>query len=108
MVTSKFQERITLLVELAVRLNMMLDEVLSSEVFVVRPGEAFEGEKMEAAEDSDQAGIQEGPVLCTMELGLARWIPGEAPVLELEKEKKQKVVVLKAKVLLESFLDTGG
>lgn len=93
-----------MLVNLAGRLNKMFDEVISSdfEVFVVRPGEKFDGKKMEDT-DGIQAGIQETPALCTTHLGLIKRIP----VGTLwERGKKQKMVVLKAKVLLESFFDT--
>lgn len=103
-VTSKFEEKIASLVELAGRLNRMFDEVISGdfEVVVVRPGEKFDGKKMEDADDGP-AGIEKAPVLCTTHLGLLKRIP----VGTLwERGKKQKMVVLKAEVLLESFLNT--
>lgn len=103
-VTSKFEEKIVLLVELAGRLNRMLDEVISSdfEVLVVRPGEKFDDKRMEDA-DGGPAGVEEASVLCTTHLGLIKRIP----VGTLwERGKKQKMIVLKAKVLSESFLNT--
>lgn len=105
-IASKFKERITLLVTLAGRLGKMFDEVISSdfEVFLARPRDGFEGKDMEAS-DEGQAGVpQEGSaVLCTTHLGLIK----QVPVGTLwEKGEKQQVMVLKAKVLLESFLDT--
>lgn len=103
-VTSRFKEKITLLVELAWRLNKLFDDVISGdfEVFIVRPGEKFEEEDMEDT-DGDQTGIQDGPVLCATHLGLIKQIPVGASLWE--KGKKHTVMVLKAKVLLESFLD---
>ena len=103
-VASKFEERIALLVELAGLLGKMFDEVISSdfEVFIARPSEKFEEKMMEDA-DGDQVGIQEASVLCATHLGLIKRLP----VGTLwEKGKKQKITVLKAKVLLESFLNT--
>ncbi|KAF8552292.1 hypothetical protein OG21DRAFT_1416382 [Imleria badia] len=103
-VTTKFGEKITSLVELAGRLGKMFDEVISSdfEVFIVRPGEKFDDKMMEDM-DGDQAGIQEGPVLCTTHLGLIKRMPMGTSLWE--RGKKQKVTVLKAKVLLESSLN---
>jgi hypothetical protein len=62
----------------------------------------FEDKIMEDA-DGDQAGIREASVLCATHLGLIKRLP----VGTLwERGKKQKITVLKAKVLLESFLNT--
>ena len=102
-VTFKFEEKITLLVELAGLLGKMFDEVISSdfEVFIAGPGEKFEDKTMEDA-DGDQAVIQEASVLCVTHLGLIKRLP----VGTLwERGKKKKITVLKAKVLLESFLN---
>ena len=102
-VTFKFEERITLLVELAGLLGKMFDEVISSdfEVFIAGPGEKFEDKMMDDV-NGNQAGIQEASVLCTTHLGLIKRIP----VGTLwEKGKKEKITVLKAKVLLESVLN---
>jgi hypothetical protein len=93
-----------LLVQLVGLLSKMFDEVTSSdfEVFIAGPGEKFEDKMMEDA-DGDQAGIQEASVLCATHLGLIKRLP----VGTLwEKGKKQKITVLKAKVLLESLLNT--
>ena len=84
----------------------MFDEVISSdfEVFIARPGEKFEDKTMEDA-DGDQPVIQQASVLCATHLGLIKRLP----VGTLwEKGKKQKITVLKAKVLLESFLNVEG
>jgi hypothetical protein len=99
-VTSKFEEKITLLVQLAGLLSKMFDGVISSdfEVFISGPGEKFEEKMMEDME-GDQAGIQEASVLCTTHLGLTKRLP----VGTLwERGRKQKIMVVKARVLLES------
>lgn len=103
-VTSMFQEKITSLVELAVRLGKMFDEVISSdfEVFLPRPGEKFEDKMMEDA-DGEQTGIQDASVLCATHLGLIKRVPVGTSLWE--KGKKQKITVLKAQVLLESPFD---
>ena len=103
-VTCKFKQKIALLVELAVRLNKLFDEIISSdfEILVVQPGEKFESKNMEDT-DGDQAGVQGASVLCATHLGLIKRVP----VGTLwEKGGKQEMTALKAKVLLESFLDT--
>ena len=106
--TSKFEEKITLLVELAGLLGKMFDEVISSdfEVFIAAPGEKFKDKTMEDAEgDSDQSGIQDASVLCATHLGLTKRLP----VGTLwERGKKQKMIVLKARVLFESRFKHGG
>ena len=103
-VTSQFEQRISSLVELAVRLGKMFDEVISSdfEVFIARPGEKFEDKVMEDT-DGDQVGVKEETVLCATHLGLVKRMPMGTSLWE--KGKKQKITVLKAKVLLQSFLD---
>ena len=101
--TSKFKKKISMLVDLAGLLGRIIDEVISSdfEVFIARPGEKFEDKMMDDA-NGNQAGIQEASVLCTTHLGLIKRIP----VGTLwEKGKKEKITVLKAKVLLESVLN---
>ena len=102
--TSKFEEKITSLVELAGGLGKIFDEIISCdfEVFIAMPGEKFEGRIMDDA-DGGQAGVQETSVLCATHLGLIKRLP----VGTLwERGKKQKIAVLKAMVLLEPFLNT--
>ena len=103
-VVSKFEEKVSLLIELAGRLSKMFDEVISSdfEVFIVKPGEKFQPKMMEDADD-DQTTVEEAPVLCTTQIGLRKWVPLGAL---WEKGRKRKIVVLKAKIVLESFLNT--
>ena len=103
-VSSEFKQRITSLVELAARLGKTFDEVISSdfEVFTARPGDKLDCETMENT-DGCHAGADEETVLCATHLGLTKRIP-LGPSL-WEKGKKRMVTVLKAKVLLVSFLD---
>lgn len=105
--SSMFENKILSAVLLAGRLNQMISGVTSGdfEVFVVRPGETFHWGIME--EDMNGSGeMQDGTgtpqaVLCTSEIGLIKRVqPGTA-----EKETKTKTMI-KAKVILESFLDT--
>ena len=96
-ITSEFGERITSLVKLAGRFQMMLEKARNFKVFIARSGGAFDGAefKDESADDTEDVITQSAPVLCATSIGLIKQIPlGE------------KVVVLKAKVLLESFLET--
>jgi hypothetical protein len=109
--SSMFQKKILAAVSLGVRLNQMIGGVVSGdfEVFVVRPGEMFHGGMME--EDTDGSG--DGPpvqgtaggtetvqtVLCTSEFGLTKWV-------QLGTGEKETKTVIKAKVILESFLDS--
>ena len=69
----------------------MLSSAHDFEVFVARPGETFNGGSME-----DTEGTQEAAVLCTTSIGLIKRVP---------LETGESVVALKAKVMLESFLD---
>ena len=104
-ITSKFEDRLTLLVTLAGHLNKSFNEVISSdfEVFLARPGDAFQSKNMEESDEGQARGQERSVVLCTTHLGLLK----QVPVGTLwEKGKKQEVMVLKAKVLPESFLDT--
>ena len=65
------------------------------------PGEKFNVRLMEDV-DGVQAWIEDESVLCTTHLELTKRVP----VGSLwQKGKKQKIAVLKAKVLLESSLD---
>ena len=82
----------------------MLETMISSdfEVFIAQPGEKFEDAMMENT-DGDQAGFKEEVVLCATHLGLVKRMPmGTSP---WEKGDKRKTALLKAKVLLQSFLD---
>lgn len=97
-----FETNILSAVSLAERLNQMIGGVISGdfEVFIVRPSTTFHEEMMQ--EDMDGSGTGKAQtVLCTSELGLTKRVQlgmGE------EKETETKMVI-KAKVILESFLD---
>ena len=75
-------------------------------VLVVRPGEMFRCETMEEESDGSGGGVQVAldgaetsqTVLCTSELGLTKWV-------QLGTGEKKTKPVIKAKVILESFLD---
>lgn len=104
-----FGNKILSAVSLAGRLNEMIGGVISGdfEVFIVRPGETFHGGIMEEDIDGSGEEVQGTPsgtgtaqtVLCTSELGLTKRI-------QLGTGKKETKMVIKAKVILESFLDT--
>ena len=98
-----------MLVELAGLLRKMFDEVMSSDfdVFIAVPGEKFKDLQMMDSDDADddQSGIQDASVLCATHLGLTKRLP----VGTLwERGKKQKMIVLKARVLFESRFKHGG
>ncbi|KAF8552290.1 hypothetical protein OG21DRAFT_1511663 [Imleria badia] len=102
--SSMFENKILTAVSLAGRLNQMIGGVVSGdfEVFVVRPGETFQGGYMEEDTDGSGNGLQGTPtaktVLCTSELGLTKRV-------QLGTGEKETKMVIKAKVILESFLD---
>ena len=104
-VTSQFEQRISFLVELAARLGKMFDEVISSdfEVFIALPEAEFDDEMMEEEVDGKQVEVKEKTVLCATHLGLVKRMAMGTSLWE--KGKKQEITVLKAKVLLQSFLD---
>ena len=94
-----------MLVELAARLGKMFDEVISSdfEVFIALPEAEFDDKMMEEDADGKQVEVKEKTVLCATHLGLVKRMAMGTSLWE--KGKKQEITVLKAKVLLQSFLD---
>ena len=77
----------------------MIGEVVSIdfEVIVVRPVQMFEETTMEDMDDP--RGTPTGQkVLCSTELGMTKRV-------QLESGGKDRLTVMKTKVLLESFLD---
>ena len=104
-----FENKISTVVSLACQLNQMMNEVVSGdfEALVVRPGETFHCETMKEESDGSGGGVQatsdgaetSQTVLCTSELGLTKRI-------QLGTGEKETKLVIKAKVILESFLDT--
>ena len=106
-----FEAKILIAISLAGRLNQMIGSVVSGnfEVFVMQPGEKFHEEIMEQDSDDDGGaarGTSSGTktaqtILCTSELGLTK-------LLQLAMGEKETKTVIKAKVILESFLHTEG
>ena len=104
-----FEKKILTAVSLAVRLNQMIGGVVSGdfELFVVPPGETFHGGTMVEDTDGSGDGVQGTPdgteaaqtVLCASEFGLTK-------LVQLGTGEKETKTVIKAKVILESFLDT--
>ena len=92
---------------IAGQLNKMIGEIVSADfqVLVVRPVQIFEETTME--DDMDDSGEGQGvpsgtargqKVLCSTQLGMVKQT-------QLESGDKDRLTVIKAKVILESFLD---
>ena len=98
-ITSEIEKKITSLVELAGSLQMMLEKARNFKVFIARFGGEFDGAEFEDENADDTEGIitPGGLVLCATSIGLIKQMPSGVG---------QKEMVLKAKVLLESFLDS--
>ena len=98
-IASEIEKKITSLVELAGSFQMMLEEASGFEVFIARFGGEFDGAEFEDESADDTQGVvtQGGLVLCATSIGLIRQMPSGVG---------QRETVLKAKVLLESFLDS--
>ena len=100
-IASQFEEKITSLVRLAGSLQVMLENASDFKVFIAQSGGKFDSAEFEDenAEDTEGVITQGGLVLCATSIGLIKQVlPGVG--------QKEKVMVLKAKVLLESFLDS--
>ena len=99
-IASQFEEKITSLVSLAGSLRMILEKASAFKVFIARSDGEFNGAKFEDENADDTEGVitQSGPVLCATSIGLIKQMPSEMG-------QGEKVVVLRAKVLLESFLE---
>ena len=101
---SQFENKVASIISCAGQLSKMIGEVLSVdfEVFAVRPLETFEETTME--DDIDEGkGVPNGTamsqkVLCSTRLGMTKRI-------QRELGDKDRSTVVKAKVILESFLD---
>ncbi|KAF9218709.1 hypothetical protein BS17DRAFT_719808 [Gyrodon lividus] len=108
--SSKFREKISFLVSLAIRVNKIIGEDVTSgdlEVLVVPPGTAFDGTMMEDSyEDGSSQRARGGrvpKVLCATDLGLRK---KTRVGMVGEKEKQWEItVLLKPKVALESVVD---
>jgi len=103
-VSSQFGDKVASIITIAGQLSKMIGEVVSAdfEVLAVRPLEMFEKTTME--DDFDEGkGVPDGTatgqkVLCSTHLGMTKRMP-------LESGDKDKLPVIKAKIILESFLD---
>ena len=100
----RFRDKVSSIIKLAGQFSKMIGAVVSSdfEVMAIRPDEMFEETTMEEDKDNyDEVenGTAAGQkVLCSTQLGLVKRVP-------LELREKRTLQVMKAKVLLESFLD---
>ena len=98
-VSSQFGDKVTSIISIAGQFSKMIGEVVSAdfEVLVVRPAQMFEETTMEDMDDP--RGTATGQeVLCSTELGMTKR-------MQLESGGKGRLMVLKTKVILESFLD---
>ena len=98
-VSSQFGDKVTSIISIAGQFSKMIGEVVSAdfEVLVVRPAQVFEETTMEDMDDP--RGTATGQeVLCSTELGMTKR-------MQLESGGKGRLMVLKTKVILESFLD---
>ncbi|KAF8552289.1 hypothetical protein OG21DRAFT_1486320 [Imleria badia] len=107
-VSSQFKEKVTSIISIAGQFSKMIGEVVAAdfEVLVVRPAQIFEETKMEEDDVDDyekSQGVSRGTatgqkVLCSTQLGMTKR-------MQLESGNKDRLTVIKAKVVLESFLD---
>ena len=89
------------IISIAGQLSKMIGEVVSIdfEVLIVRPAQMFEATTMQEDMDEMPSRTATGQkVLCTTQLGMTKRV-------QLESEDNDKLTVIKAKVILESFLD---
>ena len=92
-IASEIERKITSLVKLAGSLQMMLEEASGFQVFIARSGETFDHAEFEVENGQGE------PVLCATSIGLIKEMPSGVG-------QSERVMVLKAKVLLKSFLDS--
>ena len=102
-VSSQFRDKVTSIISIAGQFNKMIGEVVSAdfEVLVVRPVQMFEETTME--DDIDNQEVPSGTatgqkVLCSTQLGLTKRV-------QMESGYKDRFMVMKAKVILESFVE---
>ena len=101
-VSSRFEDRISFILSIAEKLRKMIGDVISADfsVFAVHPAEKFEemimenqkGQKMSSGVARNQK------VLCSTHLGLTKR-------MQLELGREEMSTVIRAKVVLESFLN---
>ena len=102
-VSSEFGDKVTSIISIAGQFSKMIGEVVSAdfEVLVVRPVQMFEETTME--DDIDDQEVPSGmamdqKVLCSTQLGLTKRV-------QMESGDKDWFTVMKAKVILESFVE---
>ena len=103
-VSSQFSDKVASIISIAGQLSKMIGEVVSADfaVLAVRPLEMFEETTME--DDFDEGkGVSNGTVtgqkvVCSTQLGMTKQMP-------VESGDKNRLTVMKANVILESFLD---
>ncbi|KIJ63514.1 hypothetical protein HYDPIDRAFT_92172, partial [Hydnomerulius pinastri MD-312] len=107
--SSKFTEKISFLVSLAIRVNKIVGEDVTSgdlEVLAVRSATPYDGSWMEDSYDdgNSERGVGGGAkVLCATDLGLRK---KTRVAMTGEREKQWEIkVLLKPKVALESVVD---
>ena len=100
-IASQFEEKITSLIRLAGSLQMMLENASDFKVFIAQSGGRFDGAEFEDENADDAEGVipQGGLVLCATSIGLIKQMPSGVG-------QKERVMLLKTKVLLESLLDS--
>ena len=105
---SQFKDRILTIVSIAGQLSEMIGKVLSADFTLIAPAprQAFEEPTMEKEDVDDYEKDTKGKrnqtaaghkVLCTTQLGMTKRVQREST--------KETLTVVKAKVVLESFLD---
>lgn len=92
-----FKDKVLSIISIAGQFSKMIGEVVSADFGVVapRPLQTFEETAMEQDESGDVAGQK---VLCATHLGMTKRMQGELG-------KRNTLMVTKAKVVLEAFLD---
>jgi len=103
-ISSQFGDKVASIISIAGQLSKMIGQVASAdfEVLFVRPVQMFEGTTMEDDFDEGQ-GVPSGTatgqkVLCSTQLGLTKR-------MQLESGDRDWLTIVKAKIILESFLD---
>ena len=94
---SLFKDKVLSIISIAGQFSRMIGEVVSADFGVVapRPLQTFEEATMEQ-DESGNVGSQK--VLCSTHLGMTKR-------MQRESGKKDMLMVMKAKVVLEAFLD---
>jgi hypothetical protein len=99
-VSTQFGEKVSSIISITGQFSKMIGEVVSAdfEVLVVRPVQMFEEATMEDTDDPHRTATGQ-KVLCSTELGMTKR-------MQLDSGDKDCMTVVKAKVFLESFLES--